>query len=690
MPLGFLVPAFLAGLAALAIPVLFHLRQRDRDRPYRFPSLMFLHRIPIRTAQHRRITDWPLLLLRALAIILLVLAFARPLVDRSAAAAAALEVRTVVLALDQSLSMGHTAVWPAALDSARALINDLGGDDRVAVVLFDDEAAVAQPLTLDHATALAAIETATPTPRGTRYASALRAGRQLLLADGASRGEIVVITDLQRSGVTGLSGLELPEGIAVRAIGVAPADRGNTAITGIDVQRVQGEGRGRMTLAARVMTRGLEGPRRVRLDLTVNGRASGTREVTLAADGMIPVTFDPVPLPAGAVRVTVTAEPDALPGDDVFHALVPAEDAERIILVSPGDAALDETLFLERALEIGRDPVMQVERRLAGMLGSGVLDGAAVVVLYDVAPPPGTAGAALAEWVRAGGGLVVAAGARLSPRSVEAGGLLPGSLTGPVDRLNDRGGVLGDVSLEHPIFSPFRGNASGALGSARFLRYGRVEPTSDAEILAKFDDGLPAVLERTDGEGRVLLVAAPLDTRSGDFPLQAAYLPFLRRLAVHASGRVVAPLWQSTGEAYGFLAGLREPVIESPSGELIRPATGTTSGAAITLHENGFYATYAGRVQGEPVAQVAVNVPTRESDLTPMDPRELLLGVGQETTVGRAGPPATPQEVEGRQRLWRALLLVVVALLIVESLLASRGWRGIAGRLAVTPERSTP
>ncbi|MDZ4673561.1 MAG: BatA domain-containing protein [Gemmatimonadota bacterium] len=689
MPLGFLVPAFLAGLAALAIPVLLHLRQRDRDRPFRFPSLMFLYRIPIRTAQHRRITDWPLLLLRALAVALLVLAFARPLVDRAAAAAAALDVRTVVVALDQSLSMGHTSVWPAALDSARAVIAELGADDRVAVVFFDDEATVAQPLTLDHATAVAAIETARPSARGTRYASALRAGRQLLLADGASRGEILVITDLQRSGVTGLAGLELPEGIQVRAISAAPADRGNTAISGIDVQRIQGEGRGRMTLAARVMTRGLEGPRRVRLDLTVNGRASGSREITLAADGIIPVAFDPVSLPAGAVRVTVTAAPDALPADDVFHALVPAEDAERIILVSPGDAAADETLFLERALEIGRDPVMRVERRLAGMLGSGVLEGAAVVVLYDVAPPPGTAGNALAEWVRAGGGLIMAAGARLSPRTVEAGGLLPGSLRGPVDRLNDRGGVFGDVSLEHPVFSPFRAGASGALGSARFLRYARVEPTADAEVVAKFDDGLPALLERKDGEGRVLLVVAPLDTRSGDFPLQAAYLPFLRRLAVHASGRVAAPLWQSTGEAYGFAAGVQEPVIESPSGELIRPAS-PGPGAAITLGESGFYGTYAVRVQGEPAAQVAVNPPTREADLTPMDPRELLLGVGQETTVVGAGPPATAREVEGRQRLWRVLLLIVAALLIAETLLASRGWRGIAGRLAASPERSTP
>ena len=48
MPLSFLVPLFLAGLAALAIPLVVHLRHRERREPVRFPSLMFLRRIPFR------------------------------------------------------------------------------------------------------------------------------------------------------------------------------------------------------------------------------------------------------------------------------------------------------------------------------------------------------------------------------------------------------------------------------------------------------------------------------------------------------------------------------------------------------------------------------------------------------------------------------------------------------------------
>ena len=75
MPLTFLAPAFLAALAALAVPILIHLIQRERKEVIAFPSLMFLRRIPYQSVERRRIHNWLLLALRlaAMAIRLLVL-----------------------------------------------------------------------------------------------------------------------------------------------------------------------------------------------------------------------------------------------------------------------------------------------------------------------------------------------------------------------------------------------------------------------------------------------------------------------------------------------------------------------------------------------------------------------------------------------------------------------------------------
>src|SRR5687768_8053988 len=106
MPLQFLVPAFLAGLAALAIPIVVHLTRKERTKVVPFPSLMFLRRVPFRDDSKRRIHHWMLLALRALAVMLIVAAFARPFLDRSnLLASAGSGPREVVVLVDRSYSM---------------------------------------------------------------------------------------------------------------------------------------------------------------------------------------------------------------------------------------------------------------------------------------------------------------------------------------------------------------------------------------------------------------------------------------------------------------------------------------------------------------------------------------------------------------------------------------------------------
>src|SRR5438067_4582046 len=108
----FLTPAFLLGLGALAVPVLVHLIQRERKRVVEFPSLMFVRRIPYQSVRRRRIRHWPLLLLRAAAVALIVAAFARPFLPRGAVAGAVTAgAREVVILLDQSASMGYGDHW---------------------------------------------------------------------------------------------------------------------------------------------------------------------------------------------------------------------------------------------------------------------------------------------------------------------------------------------------------------------------------------------------------------------------------------------------------------------------------------------------------------------------------------------------------------------------------------------------
>jgi hypothetical protein len=257
------------------------------------------------------------------------------------------------------------------------------------------------------------------------------------------------------------------------------------------------------------------------------------------------------------------------------------------------------------------------------------------------------------------------------------------TIDGMADRFADRGGSFGELRSEHPLFAAFRETPS-ALTGARFLRYARANPAIGSDMLARFDDGLPAMLEARRGAGRVITALVPLDTRTGDLPLQPAFLPLMRRLVLHASGHEAAPLWQERGQSWALPRGLRDAVVTTPSGDLLRPAAHDSVAAAVALTERGIYTAHSGVVSGDPVSTVAVNTPATESDLTPVDARELLVGVAMTDTDGAAvAGPAGTMEREKRQGWWRWLLALAALLLIAETVLANRGWRGRAARLPV-------
>lgn len=679
--MGFLVPAFLAALAAIGIPVLMHLRDRNEETPTRFPSLMFLVRLPIRTSDRRRVTDLPLLLLRALVVALLVLAFARPFVGRGAEAGAEGRTRSVVLLLDRSMSMGHGDTWGTALDSARAVLDALGADDQVALVRFDEDAELAQGWTRDKAVVRALVEATVPVARATRFGAALRVARSALITAPPGAPEFILVTDLQRSGLAGVAGLELPKGLPLRVVQVTGAERPNASIRTVEARRMVDGSRVLLQVQARVLTRELPAARAATLTLSLAGRTVATRTATLPPSGEQLVVFDAIAAPATAVDGVVSMDADALPQDDRFVFALPADDGLTVQLVVPEDLVTDETLYLERALGIGRAPAVRVEKRRSGTLDAAALGRSAAVIFWDVAPG---SSAALTAFLERGGGAVILAGPRLGARRIAALAEVA-ALTGSSDRSGGGGASIGDLRAEHPLFSPFRA-AQAALGAPRYYRYTRLEPAVGTEVLARFDDGAPAILERRVGDGRTLLLAMDFAIRGSDLPLQPAFVPLTRRLALYAGGHEAMPLARTTGESWSPGGLRRAPVIVAPDGELLRPEPGS----ALILGQVGVYAAYEGRVDGPPRARTAVNVAAAESELVTARPNELLLGVSESADSTLRGLEApTTMELESRQRVWRWLILLAAALLIAESVIASQGWRGRARRATIVPpERS--
>src|SRR3954453_18163157 len=101
--MGFFAPLFLAGLAALGLPLWLHLLRRHKIEPKPFSSLMFFERRTQSSVKHRRLRFYTLLALRLAMLALLALLFSQPYMSRPAGTSTGKKL--VVVAIDRSFSM---------------------------------------------------------------------------------------------------------------------------------------------------------------------------------------------------------------------------------------------------------------------------------------------------------------------------------------------------------------------------------------------------------------------------------------------------------------------------------------------------------------------------------------------------------------------------------------------------------
>jgi len=691
--MSFLAPVFFVGLAAVAVPILIHLIQRERKQVIHFPSLMFLRKIPYQSVQRRKIHNWLLLLLRTAAIALIVAAFARPFFteDPTKVAASATGAREVVILLDHSASMGYGDRWQRARDAATKVIQGLSGGDRATLVLFATGEEEAVRATSSRAQLETAVKEAKVTSDGTRYGPALRYAQSVLSRSALPRREAVLISDFQKTGWEQREEIHLPEGGTLTPISVVTPGVSNLSITKADFAREPFSGAERVTITVLLTNRGSDVISNRPVKLEIDGHEVDSRSVSVASNSSASVTFMPVTVADANMRGVVRAGSDQLPADNSFFFVLSPSRPVSVLVVTSDAAPANASLFVTTALNQGRAPVVKTDTIPLSRLTASSLDRLSAVILNAPgAIPPGTEDL-LKRFVEQGGGVFIATGERTSwPGSSQ---LWPGTLGQVVDRNVGRQASLGKLEFSHPIFELFKQPHSGDFTAARFDRYRALTPGPNDRVLASFDDGAAAMIERRVGAGRVIAFSSTLDTSWNTLPTNAVFVPLVQ-LSVRYLARYEEPLaWYSVGRMLDISAPVGQLVREGAADAKSAPrkATGVVmapsgaqstigegSAAAVRLEEQGFYGV---RMQGtgerRPYA-VAVNIDPAESDLTPMDPVEFAqTATGRAASVTPAGqslehPELTPADIEKKQTVWWFLLLAGALALLGEAMLSNR------------------
>lgn len=606
--MNFLYPAFLAAALAIAVPILLHLLRRDVAPEVPFTAVRLLQKSPVERSRRRRLRDLVLLAARVAALLLLAAAFARPYSPGAAAAAGGLRI----VAIDRSFSMAAPGTFNRALDIARAAIDEAGFAERIAIMTFDERAdVVALPGGAgDARAALAALE---PGSGGTRYASVIHKASEL--AAGAP-ARLVIVTDLQRAGWEGESRVEAPASLTldVRDAGAARQNVGVTAVRAAP-DHVTASIRNASTAARSGVA-----------TLSHDGAVVARAPFAVPAHASVDVRFDWRPTGEGAVSVGVD-DPGGYPADDARHAVVSHSGSPTVMVVGSGATS---GFYALRAIEAAGASVEAKSVTAAEIAGgrAAAISRYAAVLLLSTRNLDRAARDGIAALVRGGGGLMIAAAPDIDPAVIAS--MFEWNPSSLVPDATPRRVSLAPTDMRHPIFRPFGGLAAN-LGQVTFTRAWRVRPEG-WQIPARFSDGSPAVLERPEGQGRVVLFTSDLDRRWNDFPLHPAFVPFVVEALQHVSAR--------PSQRRDFV------VARAPAG--VPP-------------EPGVHRTSDGRV-------IVVNVDPRESSVTAMPVADFTHMIdARPASGGNREVQVKAAQAESRQNLWQYGLLLMLATLVAES-----------------------
>ncbi len=626
MGVGFLSPLFLLGALAVAVPIVLHLFRRRTDPVVPFSATRFLRKVPVEQAHRRRLQDLLLLALRAAALLLLALGFARPYLRTAASAA---EAGLTVVALDVSASLGDAPRFARARSAAATAVNDASSGDDVALLQFGTRADVLVEPTSDRGAVRAALDRVRPSAAPTSYRAAIARALDVI---GTRSGRIVLVSDLQTGGWAEGPQASLPARVtlAVQDVGPMPPNAGIVALDAIN------EG-----FVARIRSTGPA--RTLPVELAIDGRVVSRQQAKLPDDATTEVLFK-VGRPARGAVVARFATADGVPADDERWLVLDARPRPPALVVTSPGAGQADGLYVRRALEAAEAPrawnvvVLTSER----VRDEAALAGAAVVVLVGTAGMDRRGVDTIAAFVARGGGLLVPVGPSVNVELLTTGfdNRFPRVRLGPP---SDEPLSLAPTDIRHPVFRLFDQEA-GAFNAVRFTRAATLATTGDASVIARFDNGAAALIAQRHGRGRLAVLASDLSNRWNDLVLQPAFVPFLNEAAAWLADSSALPVELIAGTSE--MSGTERPGVVNWTSPAAPPEA-----AAMPL---------------------AVNVDEREFDASRLDTTAFAAMVERRANDGQQ-VPALARRQEAEQGWWRYGLGLMLIGLVIESIIGRRG-----------------
>lgn len=696
--MSLLAPLYLLGALAVIGPIIVHLIRRQPKSEVEFSSLMFLDPTPPRLTRRSRLENWPLLLLRCSAILLLAFAFARPFLPLSQSTSVDGVTRAMVLLVDQSASMKRTGLWDQSIGRAKELIDQADSDTLISVVAFDSKPETLLSLPESSELSQAArksaaretIERLSPTWQPTdlgaaiRYAadqaSLLNIGSEAPSEASATRQEraaaietqVVLLSDLQAGApIESLQGYSWPQGVWLD-VQPTKARRGNASlrvlprpVTSEEVDSDDMSPLNSVRVAVSQTDDGEAATLRVRL-------AGGTDDLAVVQVPSGATRIVNVPLPVTSSETNAEGKSEPLEtaalvlfgdGDDFdnTHYFVPPRRARQTVWFLDTPPADDgEAISARETLDFFASQVpwsdttrdVQFETVDPSRLAERPDPLSVPLLLVRASPLLAEHADTLESYLSAGGRVLVVTDGNVDALAAQALKRLLASSELSTEAVEDENGfrLIASVDFKDSLIQPLAEPGVNDFSNLRIWQHQRFDGLAkDVSVTLKLDDGSPLLIRRDviddareTPDGKLWVLATGWQPSQSQFALSTKFVPLM--LGILGPNRQMAPDSIAVGDRFGDDEAAEEP-------GFVRDGEGNA---------------------------IAVNLLAEESNTSPIDLDRLAEYGAVVSTPQRREQDATAErvlrdvELEARQGWWQWLILATLGFIAAETLLAAK------------------
>jgi hypothetical protein len=693
-------PWMLLGALAALIPLLIHLFDRRRPRPHPFGAISFVLRSQRRTASRLRLKRLLLYALRTIILVALPVALARPELKRAAQVSSiARGPAATSIVLDASMSMryqdGGTSLFERGRQQARDALRELLPDEPANVLICGPGATAPAAPSFNRGQLRAIIDSAKPTFGSADMNRCLDLAAQSLEENPIAGKRLVLISDLTANAlhlnlppptVQGAKGERQRPEVVIQDAAGGKQWLPNRAVVDLKIDPALQLGPRSFHFTFTVRNFSSEPVKDLEASLKIAGQAVAKGFLDIPAHGASQKTLSYRFSSGGVFAGEVAISGDNLAADDQRSFVVAVPKEIRALIVNGEPSAVryrDEAFFVEAALSAPGSPVRETTKDPEAAFHDA-FEQYELILLLNVSAPSAEVSRRLIDFVQRGGGLLISLGDHVEPElyNQRLSELLPLPLRvvktaadAEEPDADRKAAKLGKISIDHPIFSLFTGQAREGLMSAKFFKYMLLEAGSGGgagkgtEVLATFEDGAPAVAVARRGQGRVLLYTSTVDRDWTDFPIRTSFLPLMQRFSAFLSGSLEER--EEIKALVGDSISLSAPGVQgmlsarAPSGATL-PMRAQDDGRFMVgpTEEPGVHEVRDSSGRPVPELSFAAVLDASESDLSRIKPEELSAYFGQ-GVVKDSGP-------DGKQRhlpFWSWLIVAAALAFFCEGVL---------------------